>query len=128
MTNGIYTGVLGLDSLDAASPRTAAPSPRRRPSMPRADVVVIGAGLAGLTAAARLAEAGASRRARGEGHAAHALGAGGIDVAAPDGARHPGRGHRVACARAGPPVRDPRRRSRGGHRAPGCGDGSRPRD
>ena len=64
--------------------------------MPRADVVVIGAGLAGLTAAARLAEAGAAVTLVAKGHASTHWGAGGIDVAAPEGARTPGRGDRAA--------------------------------
>ena len=60
--------------------------------MPRADVVVIGAGLAGLTAAARLAEAGAAVTLVAKGHASTHWGAGGIDVAAPEGARTPAEG------------------------------------
>src|SRR6187397_2679795 len=60
--------------------------------MPRADVVVVGAGLAGLTAAARLAEAGAVVTLVAKGHASTHWGAGGIDVAAPAGARTPAEG------------------------------------
>ena len=60
--------------------------------MPRADVVVIGVGLAGLTAAARLAEGGASVALVAKGHASTHWGAGGIDVAGPDDARTPAEG------------------------------------
>src|SRR6187431_2566974 len=60
--------------------------------MPHADVVVIGAGLAGLTAAARLAESGAAVTPVAKGHASTHWGAGGIDVAAPEGARTPAEG------------------------------------
>ena len=54
--------------------------------MPHADVVVIGAGLAGLVAAARLAEAGAVVTLVAKGHASTHWGSGGLDVAAPTGA------------------------------------------
>ena len=63
--------------------------------MPHADVVVIGAGLAGLTAATRLAEAGAAVTLVAKGHASTHWGAGGIDVAAPAGARTPAEGIRL---------------------------------
>lgn len=66
--------------------------------MPRADVVVIGAGLAGLTAAARLAEAGASVMLVAKGHTSTHWAAGGIDVAAPAGARTPAEGLRSLAA------------------------------
>ena len=71
--------------------------------MPRADVVVVGAGLAGLTAAARLAAGGASVALVAKGHASTHWGAGGLDVAAPDGARTPGDGVSRLAARAGHP-------------------------
>jgi glycerol-3-phosphate dehydrogenase subunit B len=60
--------------------------------MPHADVVVIGVGLAGLTAAATLAEAGASVTLVAKGHASTHWGSGGIDVAAPQGAHTPAEG------------------------------------
>ena len=71
--------------------------------MPRADVVVVGAGLAGLTAAARLADAGASVTLVAKGHASTHWGAGGIDVAAPEGARTPGDGVAALVAVSGHP-------------------------
>jgi glycerol-3-phosphate dehydrogenase subunit B len=60
--------------------------------MPHADVVVIGAGLAGLVAAARLAEAGAVVTLVAKGHASTHWGSGGIDVAAPQGVHTPAAG------------------------------------
>jgi glycerol-3-phosphate dehydrogenase subunit B len=71
--------------------------------MPRADVVVIGAGLAGLTAAARLAESGASVALVAKGHASTHWAAGGIDVAAPDSARTPADGVATLAAVPGHP-------------------------
>jgi glycerol-3-phosphate dehydrogenase subunit B len=71
--------------------------------MPRADVVVIGAGLAGLTAAARLAEAGASVALVAKGHTSTHWGAGGIDLAAPDDARTPAEGVATLAAVRGHP-------------------------
>src|SRR5262245_20975642 len=56
-------------------------SPWTRP-MPSADVVVIGAGLAGLTAAIGLAEAGARVEVVARGHAATHWTSGGLDLAA----------------------------------------------
>lgn len=55
--------------------------------MPRADVVVIGAGLAGLSCAAELAEAGASVFVAAKGLATTHWTHGGLDVAAPAAAR-----------------------------------------
>ena len=60
--------------------------------MPSADVVVVGAGLAGLVAATRLAQAGAAVRLVAKGHATTHWGSGGIDVAAPAGAASPAEG------------------------------------
>lgn len=61
----------------------------RRPTVPRADFVVIGAGLAGLSCAAELAEAGASVFLAAKGVATTHWTHGGLDVAAPPGARTP---------------------------------------
>jgi glycerol-3-phosphate dehydrogenase subunit B len=60
--------------------------------MPTADVVVVGAGLAGMTAAIALAEAGASVEVVARGHAATHWMSGGLDLAAPPGATTPGEG------------------------------------
>jgi glycerol-3-phosphate dehydrogenase subunit B len=60
--------------------------------MSSADVVVVGAGLSGLTAAIGLAEAGASVEVVARGHAATHWTAGGLDVAAPSGASTPADG------------------------------------
>jgi glycerol-3-phosphate dehydrogenase subunit B len=60
--------------------------------MASADVVVIGAGLAGLTAGIGLAEAGASVEVVARGNAATHWSAGGLDVAAPEGAATPSAG------------------------------------
>ncbi len=60
--------------------------------MPHADVVVIGAGLAGLVAASRLAESGAVVTLVAKGHARTHWGSGGLDVAAPVGAATPAEG------------------------------------
>lgn len=60
--------------------------------MSTADVVVVGAGLAGLTSAIALAEAGASVEIVARGHAATHWTAGGLDVAAPPGATTPEEG------------------------------------
>jgi glycerol-3-phosphate dehydrogenase subunit B len=60
--------------------------------MPHADVVVIGAGLSGLVAAARLAEAGAAVTLVAKGHARTHWGSGGLDIAAPHGATSPADG------------------------------------
>ena len=70
--------------------------------MPVADVVIVGAGLAGLVAAARLAEAGASVALVAKGHASTHWGSGGLDVAAPRGASTSAEGVR-GLARSGHP-------------------------
>jgi len=54
--------------------------------MPHADAVVVGAGLAGLVAAARIAETGATVTLVAKGHASTHWGSGGLDVAGPAGA------------------------------------------
>jgi glycerol-3-phosphate dehydrogenase subunit B len=65
--------------------------------VPSADVVVIGAGLAGLTAAISAAESGASVLVLAKGHAATHWGPGGIDVAGIPAALTPRDGiHRLA--------------------------------
>jgi glycerol-3-phosphate dehydrogenase subunit B len=71
--------------------------------MPRADVVVIGAGLAGLSCAAELAEAGASVFVAAKGAATTHWTHGGLDVAAPRGARTPRDGVRLLAGRPGHP-------------------------
>jgi glycerol-3-phosphate dehydrogenase subunit B len=60
--------------------------------MPRADAVVVGAGLAGMTAAIALADAGARVEVVARGHAATHWTAGGIDVAAPAGSETSAKG------------------------------------
>ena len=71
--------------------------------MPHADVVVIGVGLAGLTAAARLAEGGASVALVAKGHTTTHWGSGGIDLAAPEDARTPAEGVATLAAVPGHP-------------------------
>lgn len=71
--------------------------------MPRADVVVIGAGLAGLACAAELAEAGASVFVAAKGMASTHWAHGGLDVAAPAGAGTSRDGVRSLAAVAGHP-------------------------
>lgn len=66
--------------------------------MPHADVVVIGAGLSGLVAATRLAEAGAVVTLVAKGHARTHWGSGGLDIAAPHGATSPADGIRRLAA------------------------------
>jgi glycerol-3-phosphate dehydrogenase subunit B len=69
----------------------------------RADVLVIGAGLAGMTAAIALADAGAQVEVVARGHAATHWTAGGFDVAAPAGSSSPKQGVKRLAARAGHP-------------------------
>jgi glycerol-3-phosphate dehydrogenase subunit B len=77
----------------------------RRPTVPRADIVVIGAGLAGLSCAAELAEAGASVFLAAKGMATTHWTHGGLDVAAPPGARTPLDGVRLLALTDGHPYR-----------------------
>jgi glycerol-3-phosphate dehydrogenase subunit B len=72
-------------------------------TMPRADVVVIGAGLAGLTCAAELAESGARVFLAAKGMATTHWTHGGLDVAAPAGSSTPRVGVRVLAALPGHP-------------------------
>lgn len=74
-------------------------------SMPRADVVVIGAGLAGLSCAAELAERGARVYLVAKGMATTHWTHGGLDVAAPAGARTTRDGIRMLAATDGHPYR-----------------------
>jgi len=71
--------------------------------MPTADVVVIGAGLSGLSCAAELAERGARVFLAAKGMASTHWTHGGLDVAAPDGAATPRAGARALAARDGHP-------------------------
>jgi glycerol-3-phosphate dehydrogenase subunit B len=71
--------------------------------MPRHDVVVIGAGLAGLTAACELAQSGARVALIAQGMAATHWMHGGLDVAAPPGARTSREGLRTLAASDGHP-------------------------
>ena len=71
--------------------------------MSNADVVVVGAGLAGLTAAIALADAGARVEVVARGHAATHWTAGGFDVAAPAGAGSSADGIKRLAAKQGHP-------------------------
>lgn len=71
--------------------------------MPSADVVVIGAGLAGLTAAITAAESGARVLVLAKGHAATHWGPGGIDVAGIPAARTAREGVGLLAAQPGHP-------------------------
>jgi glycerol-3-phosphate dehydrogenase subunit B len=71
--------------------------------MPRADVVVIGAGLAGLSCAAELAAGGARVFLAAKGYASTHWTHGGTDVAAPAGARTPREGVATLAAIDGHP-------------------------
>lgn len=73
--------------------------------MPRADVAVIGAGLAGLSCAAELAERGAHVFLAAKGMATTHWTHGGLDVAAPDGARTMRDGIEILARRADHPYR-----------------------
>ncbi len=71
--------------------------------MPTADVVVVGAGLAGLTAGIALVEAGARVEVVARGHAATHWTPGGFDCAAPPGSPTPAAGIERLAARPGHP-------------------------
>lgn len=71
--------------------------------MPSSDVVVVGAGLAGLTAAISLADAGATVEVIARGHAATHWTAGSLDVAAPAGSETAADGLKRLRARRGHP-------------------------
>ena len=73
--------------------------------MPRADVVVIGAGLAGLSCAAELAERGARVFLAAKGMATTHWTHGGLDVAAPPGVTSSRDGIRILAATDGHPYR-----------------------
>ncbi len=73
--------------------------------MPRADVVVIGAGLSGLACAAELAEQGARVFLAAKGMATTHWTHGGLDVAAPPGAKTMRDGIRILARTAGHPYR-----------------------
>jgi glycerol-3-phosphate dehydrogenase subunit B len=71
--------------------------------MPTADVVVVGAGLAGLSAGIALADAGARVELVARGHAATHWTPGGFDCAAPSGVATPAAGIDLLAARMGHP-------------------------
>ncbi len=71
--------------------------------MPSSDVVVIGAGLAGMTAAIALADAGARVEVVARGHAATHWTFGGLDVAAPRGSVSAADGIGTLASRPGHP-------------------------
>jgi glycerol-3-phosphate dehydrogenase subunit B len=71
--------------------------------MPTADIVVVGAGLSGLSAALAAAESGARVQVLAKGHAGTHWGSGGFDVAAAAGATTPRDGLAALAARPGHP-------------------------
>jgi glycerol-3-phosphate dehydrogenase subunit B len=74
-----------------------------RQTVPSSDVVVIGAGLAGMTAAIALADAGARVDVIARGHAASHWTSGGLDVAAPPGSATTAEGIAKLASMAGHP-------------------------
>src|SRR5258705_6441017 len=94
-------------------PRPLMPLPRhlmpplrlaeRVATMPQADVVVVGAGLAGMTAAIALADAGARVEVVARGHAATHWTAGGMDIAAPAGSETSAKGVKRLARQDRPP-------------------------
>jgi glycerol-3-phosphate dehydrogenase subunit B len=71
--------------------------------MPSADVVVIGAGLSGLTAALAAVQSGASVQVLAKGHAGTHWGTGGLDIAVVPGAITPRAGLRILAVTPGHP-------------------------
>jgi glycerol-3-phosphate dehydrogenase subunit B len=71
--------------------------------MPSADVVVIGAGLSGLTAALAVADSGARVQVLAKGHAGTHWGTGGLDIAGIPGAATPRAGLRTLSRTKGHP-------------------------
>jgi glycerol-3-phosphate dehydrogenase subunit B len=71
--------------------------------MPAVDVVVVGAGLSGLSAALRVAESGARVQVLAKGHAGTHWGSGGFDVAGPPGAANSREGLKLLAEVPGHP-------------------------